>query len=770
MKVFAPESKNGSSPLGRRTVILLLAVYIILASAYSVSNPLHEATDELRHYRFVRTIASTARLPIQGQESCRSQSHHPPLYYTLGALATFWINTGQELCATPPDNPFWAYRYWEVGNDNKNQYLHDQDEAFPWSGEALAAYIMRGINIVLGAGVVWFTWAAGRVIWPRRQLIALGAAALVAFNPMFLYMSGAINNDIIAALSGSAILFTCLYLLHDPQGLNLRWGLILGGLYGLALMSKSNLAVTILLIEVAITWVAWRKSQWRQWLIANLLIFAVSALIAGWWFVRNQLLYGDPTGFSTVTELWGVRDPADSFSLAVSELPYAWSTLWGRFGFGQIPLPQSIYTGLLLGTAAGLSGAIVGFFWRATQREKVSLVFLFADVILFFFVLFGYMLISPAGPNGRFFFPALSALALLTFYGLIQWATVLRHGLAAIWSRIRKRDPVAVMAGASVDIVGLLLILGMLALAITSLFGYLRPAYARPPSLSPTANIPNQINAQFDSLATLLGYNISTDTLQPGDSLDIELYWEVNARPPGNYLLFVHLTDDDGSIIVQRDTHPGLGNFPSSQWEIGDRFVDEIRIFLPETAYTPGVAEISIGLYDPLAYRLAVSTEDGTPVGDSLHLADLTISSKPGAYPNLQHQNFSDDIALVGYEYDKQEVSPGDTLQVTLYWEVITDIEKDYTVQVGMLDENDTVWAQASHILNKESDDARARTTRKVLSDTHIITIEPETPTGTYVIDIALLNAATSQRLNIIANDGHWIDSHLALAPIRVRS
>ncbi len=770
MKIFSPDSESAASPFGRKAIIFLLIAFVVLAVAYSVTNPLHEATDELRHYRFVRTISTTGRLPVQGQEPCRSQSHHPPLYYAIGALATFWIDTGRDLCYTPPENPFWAYRYWEVGRDNKNQFLHGQDEAFPWRGEALAVYVMRGINILIGAGVVWLTWASSRIIWPRRQEIAVGAAALVAFNPMFLYMSGSINNDIIAAFSGSAILFTCLYLLHDPDGLSVRWGLILGAVYGIALLSKANLAVTIILIEVAISWVAWRKWQGRQWVIVNALMLAVAGLIAGWWFVRNLILYGDLTGFSTVTELWGVRDPTESVALAISELPYAWSTLWGRFGFGQIPLSQPIYDGLLVVTIIGLAGALLGFFRRATHSERVSLVFLAIDVSLFFFVLFGYMLVSPAGPNGRFFFPAISALALLSFYGLVQWTSELGHGMASLWARIRQRQTVTNPERAPVGIFTLVMVFGMLALSLVAFFGYLSPAYSKPPSIEGNAVIPNNVNARFDTLVTLLGYELSTDMLRPGDPLDIDLYWEVNATPPGDYLLFVHLTNQEGSIIAQRDTHPGLGNFPSSQWEVGGRFVDTVRVFLPETTYAPATATLSIGLYDPLAYRLVVATEDGSPLGDSLSLGELRIVPRADTYPNPQSQNFNDEIRLIGYEYDQLQVSPGETIRVDLYWEALTDVESDYTVQMRLLDEAGQTWAEADDRPAHGSSHTNSWKTGQIISDTHQLTTAQDIPDGTYMIDIALLNAVTGQRQNIVANDGHWIDSHLALAPVKIRS
>ena len=314
-------------------IAVILAAFIVLSFSYSVINPLYEATDELRHYRFVRTLATERRLPIQGQETCRSQAHHPPLFYAFGAMATFWIEPDSDICDTPEGNPFWAYRYWEVGRDNKNQYIHGLDEDFPWYGDALAAHIVRAINVFIGAGAVFLTWLTGKKVWPNRQGLALGAAALIAFNPMFLYMAGAINNDIIAAMAGAAVTFACITLLLDPEGLHWKWGLILGAVFGLALLSKFNLIATIILVEGAICWVAWRKKQWREWLAVNLLLVIAAVLIAGWWFVRNQVLYGEPTGFQQVTELWGFREPSESFGLALSELPYAFSTLWGRFGF-----------------------------------------------------------------------------------------------------------------------------------------------------------------------------------------------------------------------------------------------------------------------------------------------------------------------------------------------------------------------------------------------------------------------------------------------------
>ncbi|MEZ4518954.1 MAG: phospholipid carrier-dependent glycosyltransferase [Chloroflexota bacterium] len=240
MTAVSPSTTNGrlrSALTANWPILAILTAFLILGAAYSIINPLHEATDELRHYRFIQHIIQLHRLPIQGELACSTQGHHPPLFYATAALVIGGIDTGHDVCYEPPGNPFWAYRYWEVGRDNKNQYLHGADEAFPWRGEALAAHLARFVNLLIGALTVWLTWATARAIWPNRRYLAAGSAAFVAFNPMFLYMSGAINNDVIAAAAGAAVVYACVRLLLDEKGLSWLWGVVLGAIFGLALMS-----------------------------------------------------------------------------------------------------------------------------------------------------------------------------------------------------------------------------------------------------------------------------------------------------------------------------------------------------------------------------------------------------------------------------------------------------------------------------------------------------------------------------------------------------
>jgi hypothetical protein len=505
------------------------------------------------------------------------------------------------------------------------------------------------------------------------------------------------------------------------------------------------------------------------WLPVMLLTLLVAGLIAGWWFVRNQALYGEPTGFQEVTELWGVRNPFESLGLALSELPYAWTTLWGRFGYGQIPMPQAIYDGLKIVVGAGLLGALLGFF-RADARLRTMLLLLAAAVLLFFAVLFNYMLVSPAGPNGRFFFPALSASAILVLYGLCWWLLTIRRTILSRSGLSSSGGTTADENGQrrATDILGLVVTVGMLLLSFWVLIAYFAPAYEEPAALAQDAPSPNPINARFDSLVTLLGFEISDDTVKPGQSLDVELHWQVDAQPPGNYVLFMHLFDEAGTMVAQRDTHPGLGNYPTSLWQPGDRFVDKVRIHLPETAYAPETATVSIGLYDPDGYRLAVGDATGNAIGDSLDLAQVKIEPNKGEFPNPLTKDFANDILLLGYDYDRRQLSAGEKLGITLYWKALRDVDADYVMRFRLVDAD----GQERAVHNKRPDSGKIPTNTwldgQIVEGAHDLLIPADAPPGRYVVDLTVVDAGNRQRVNILAADGHQVNAHLPLAELFV--
>jgi len=739
-------------------LIVILALNVALSLAFSLVDPLYESTDELHNYRYIRYILATGKLPELDPNQPRIQAHHPPLYYLLGAAATFWIKPDSSWDYEPAWNPFWGFHDWQVGADNKNHYLHGAEEAFPTTGAPLAARVARWVNVILGALTVGVTYLTARRIFPESDALALGAAAIVAFNPQFLYLSGAVNNDVGAGLAGSAIVLACVDQAGRP--LTLRRAALMGLLLGLALNTKFNLVFMLVVIELAFAIAAWRERSSKKWLVANLVLLAVTLALSGWWFVRNQMLYGEPTAIRRTNELWGGRDPRQSWGAALLELPYAWSSLWGRFGYGQIPMPAWIYTAILIVTIAAALGLLIMFAKSILHRRDAegaetshgknlcASAVMFSAVLVFAGMLFGYMLVSTAGPMGRFFFPALPALATLMMLGLSQF--------------VSKRHQVILSAAVSA---------AMFALALYALLGVLAPAYARPAPLTPqqVGSIPNRLDVTFDSKAKLLGYSVDANTVQSGGQMAVTLYWQALAPMTENYAVFVHLINSVGALSAQRDTFPGLGNFPTSQWKPGDAFADTYRVDIGETAYAPDEASVQVGLYLPDGPRLTAFKADGQPLGDAVSLSPVKLVPREGEYPNSVRVNFGNALALLGYDMNARAVQPGETISVTLYWQALAPMKLDYSVFMHLTAAGGEIPVKNDSFPYTSPKRTRRWTTGQVMQEVRALAIPEYVRPGLYDIDMGIFSVDTGDRLPIIAPDGHYISEQMTLVQVRVK-
>jgi len=715
---------------------ILILLFLTLAFSVSLANPLFESTDELRHYRYVRHLVTQRSLPVQGAETVRSQSHHPPLYYALSALVSSSVISPHTQDYEHPINPFWGYRNWDVGVDNKLQYWHTPAENFPFQDGFLAAMLPRWVNVLLGALTVFLTYQLTLRIWSDSYL-AWSAALLVALNPQFIYLSGAMNNDIIAAAAGTGVLLLCVVLLQSAP--NFSTLIALGVVYGLALLSKLHLVALGLIIAPSVYLSIARnlveptfKKLIRFWLLAMAIIASLTLLLAGWWFWRNWQLYGDPTGLNMVNALWSGR-PAQGNAWALWQgLPYLWATLWGRFGYGQIPLPSWIYMSLLIICILSL----LGYLLPRRGPRPMALALLFTAIVIFTVIVAYYILIQPAGPMGRFLFPVLPAFAVILVGGL-QRSVQNSRWVGGFWTLL------------------------MFPLMLISLWGYLWPAVSYPPRV--TEPFPGQpVHLQFGDTARVLAVDIQPATVQPGEPIFVTVVWEPLQWTPIPYTVFIHLVDENGALISQRDTWPGLGRAPTTFWKGNWPFMDVYRVDLPTAAYAPAHITTYLGLYETTAGRLPALSGNGSLLGDSVVVGKVNLTPRSGPWPNNLYANFGNEIALVGYVLEPRQVCAGETFTLTLYWQPQPSLAHDYLVFAQAIGDDVQVWG--SH-----DGSGPGWHTGALVTDVRHITLSPDTPAGSYPVQVGLFHAATG-RLPVIAPAGWYhLDERVLLGPIKVQ-
>jgi len=743
-----------------RVASAILGLFLLLGALYSVINPVFESPDEVYHYPYIKHLADGQGLPIQDpdhKELWEQEGSQPPLYYALMAAVTRWINT-DDIRQVRALNPH-ARIGIPLAQDNKNIVIHATDENFPWRGTVLAVQIIRLCSLLMGAGTVWCTYCLARLVLPDRPIIALGAMALNAFNPMFVFISASVNNDNLIILLASLILLALVRLLQ--RGGSHRSLLVIGALVGLACLSKLSGLALIPLAMGALALRRWGELDrpfnkanimlaLRQWICECLLLALPVTVIASWWYVRNFKLYGDPLGLTTMLDIFGRRDGASTLKGLWGEFRGFRISFWGLFGVVNVLLrPAWIYQvldGLMLVMVAGLARRALQL-WRARHLRDWPVFVLLGSWILIVLTALLRWTIATKASQGRLIFPAISAISLFFVIGLTTWLP-------------QRRRTVGIGA-----LVALLLLL-----SISAPFTSIRPAYARPAILAedemPSSARPFQ--ATYGGVMRLLAFEVAPQQVEPGDSVTVTLYWQALAPMAENYSVYIHLFGWRGERLGQRDTYPGRGMYPTTLWSPGQVVRDTFVVPVREDAQGPTAVTIEVGLYQlETMKKLAVVDARGEPVGSPIltriKLATTTTARAPTQVLETQ---FSQVVRLRGYDLDVKRWTPGAIIPLTLYWQVIGKLDRDYTVFIHLVDEHGDVVAQGDGPPMEGYYPTSFWDAEEALTDEHTLQIPLNLASGSYRLLAGFYDLTSGQRLPVLDAAGNVIGDHVMIAEL----
>jgi 4-amino-4-deoxy-L-arabinose transferase-like glycosyltransferase len=311
--------------------LLVLALYAVLVTLFAVRTPAWQAPDEPAHYNYIRQAAEGKLLPIiedgdwdnatleqlkaerfQGElaaaiPAIEYEDHQPPLYYWLAA-------------------PIYAL-----------------------TDGSLTA--LRLFSAFLGLFTLSIAYATVRLLYPDAPWVALVAVAFIAFLPQHLMILGSVNNDALAGVVMSALLYGCLrYRLRGD--VHPAW---LGLGLGVVVLTKTTIyfMAAVVLLTVLLRWRSERAS-WSRLLRPLLLITLAAGGFALFWFGRNILTYGFP-------DIMGLRahDEVVVGQLRTADLiaqigfvdyliqlkTITFQSFWGQFGWMGVPMHNLFFEG-----------------------------------------------------------------------------------------------------------------------------------------------------------------------------------------------------------------------------------------------------------------------------------------------------------------------------------------------------------------------------------------------------------------------------------------
>jgi 4-amino-4-deoxy-L-arabinose transferase-like glycosyltransferase len=297
--------------------------------------------------------------------------------------------------------------------------------------------LLRWLSVLMIAPLPLLAWAtAHRLVGDGP--VALTAAVLPVTLPGLSRMGAMVNNDNLLTLLVAVLM---LLLARVVTGdLRVRTAALVGLVLGLAMLTK-GLALVLPVPVAAVYLVAWLRHRQRP-LVSLATVAVVSAAAGGWWWVRNLILLGvvQPSGVGAVWErrILGNPRPGGTWLGFVPKFFRRFnSRFWGGIGYLEPPtLPHWLTTGWLATTVAcalvGIAFGIGGRWGRAATAAFLFPAFAFTALIFYGAGRqYVYNLRLP-GIQGRYVYPALTAMVVLFAIGVVRLAGRLARALPLV--------------------------------------------------------------------------------------------------------------------------------------------------------------------------------------------------------------------------------------------------------------------------------------------------------------------------------------------------
>ncbi|MGB3905272.1 MAG: glycosyltransferase family 39 protein [Anaerolineae bacterium] len=244
----------------------------------------------------------------------------------------------------------------------------------------------------------------------------------------------------------------------------------------------------------------------------------------------------------------------------------------------------------------------------------------------------------------------------------------------------------------------------------------------------------------------LLGYDLPRREVNPGDQLSVALYWQAVEDVSRNYVLAVQLANEQGEVWAEEFDAPAYGSYPTIEWAEGEVLKDWHDVSLP--------TDMPQGDYQVIVRIL----EREHSLGEAA-LGQFQVRGRPRVFsiPHIQHPitaTLGEAVRFLGYDLSSNEVKPGETLHLALYWQALRETRISYTVFTHLVDAEERIWGQMDSIPQRGEAPTTSWVKGEVIIDQYEIVVDPEVPAAEYVVAIGLYDASSGQRLPVYDLNG----------------
>jgi hypothetical protein len=223
----------------------------------------------------------------------------------------------------------------------------------------------------------------------------------------------------------------------------------------------------------------------------------------------------------------------------------------------------------------------------------------------------------------------------------------------------------------------------------------------------------------------------------PGDTVEITLYWRTDRNITMNLHSFLHLVDTEREVLTAKDRMPGSLLNPPNRWNIYRAASDTYRLRIPDNA-PGGLYFPRIGLYKYESMnRMTITTKDGIEIGDAIDLIPIkVVNNKHVAPANAVNAQFAEIATLIGFDIvpERAEFRPGDTIDLTLYYRSKQLTRIGYTRFAHLFADGLGMAAQSDSQPQEGGNPTSSWIPGEVIVDRVKLMLDPNAEPGTYLL------------------------------------
>ncbi len=428
----------------RKTLALLLALSLIRGILYSAVTPPWQAPDEPDHFQYIAFLVRYHRFPTR-QDIAAEEWLQTQVYASMQEFG-FWARR-----AHAPGPKVLEEEYRAAVGHPPLYYLFGALLLAPFSRCDLVTqlHVLRLWSVLLGTLTVLVAYLTAKVLFPENASWQLAVPAFIVFLPMHTFITSSINNDSLAELLSSLVIYSLLRILRG--GLSWQRVVSVACLLVSGLVTKRTTTFAIPLAALTIIPFYYLKKSPKlsptdeaphyplRWLRPRYIwLLIVGAIGLGLWAltrhspsaIRHPLfaIRYSPFALRYFRLLLEPQryTPAALKAYALFSL-LTFASFWANFGWMNVPLDLSWYTALAAFSLLALCG--LGLFAirvvRGTETLEIwqrrAFLMLLLAVVLIFAQTSGLMIVQGTPQQGRYLFPALIPLTVFFTLGLRQW-------------------------------------------------------------------------------------------------------------------------------------------------------------------------------------------------------------------------------------------------------------------------------------------------------------------------------------------------------------